>query len=283
MYGVYQTFYKSDFLSSQSESNISWIGSIQSFLLLVVGALAGTFYDAGYLRALLCIGVFLSVFGMMMTSICTTYWQVILAHGVVVGFGFGCLFVASLAVVSQYFTTKKAFATGIASTGSSIGEWAVSLPTKIKSDDKGYRRRHLSHHLLSIATSYWVRLGDSCNCLHYAWHVSRRTARYATKIPCFYTSGDIRSQGSERPTFLCLLSRTILRFHGHLHCILLHRNLCFNRISHGHQSYLLSPPHHQRDLYSWSSPTQFLRRQNWSTEYPDPFCFDRGVAMLLLD
>ena len=79
MYGVYQTFYQSNFLSSESKSNISWIGSIQSSLLLIVGTLAGPIYDAGYLRPMLYAGTFLSVFGMMMTSICKTYWQVVLA------------------------------------------------------------------------------------------------------------------------------------------------------------------------------------------------------------
>ena len=57
----------------------------------------------------------------MMTSICTKYWQLILAQGVCVGLGSGCLFVPSIAVVATYFTTKRAFATGIAVGGSSIG------------------------------------------------------------------------------------------------------------------------------------------------------------------
>ena len=84
--------------------------------------MAGPFFDMGYLRTLLVLGTFLNVFGMMMTSICTTYWQAFLAQGVAVGIGNGCLFLPSVAIVSQYFTTKKAFAFGIASTGSSIGQ-----------------------------------------------------------------------------------------------------------------------------------------------------------------
>jgi len=57
----------------------------------------------------------------MLTSISTTYWQVLLTQGVVVGIGTGCMFVAAVSIISQYFTTKKAFAYGITSTGSSIG------------------------------------------------------------------------------------------------------------------------------------------------------------------
>lgn len=56
-----------------------------------------------------------------MTSICTEYWQIMLAQGLCIGVGCGCLFVPSVAIVSTYFSTKKAFATGIAAAGSSLG------------------------------------------------------------------------------------------------------------------------------------------------------------------
>ena len=121
-YGVYQTFYQTNFLSSESESNISWIGSIQAFLLFIVGAVAGPVFDAGYLKSLIWTGAILSVLGMMLTSISSRYWQVLLSQGVVVGIGTGCLFIAAISIISQYFTTKKVFAYGITSTGSSIGE-----------------------------------------------------------------------------------------------------------------------------------------------------------------
>jgi MFS family permease len=61
------------------------------------------------------------VFGMMMTSICTEYWQVILAQGVVTGIGMGCMMLPSVAVMPQYFKTRRAFATGVAASGSSVG------------------------------------------------------------------------------------------------------------------------------------------------------------------
>ena len=64
----------------------------------------------------------MSVFGMMMTSIATEYWQIMLAQGISVGLGSGCMFVPSVAIIAQYFSTNKALATGIAATGSSFGE-----------------------------------------------------------------------------------------------------------------------------------------------------------------
>jgi len=120
MYGVFQTYYSQTL--SETSSTISWVGSIQVFLLCFIGTVVGPIYDRGYCRTLLAVGWFLSVFGIFMTSICKSYWQLVLAQGIVTGFGFGCLFLPGVAIVSQYFSTKKSFATGVASLGSSIGQ-----------------------------------------------------------------------------------------------------------------------------------------------------------------
>ncbi|KAF7888385.1 uncharacterized protein EAF02_002926 [Botrytis sinoallii] len=58
---------------------------------------------------------------MTMTSLCTKYWQAFLAQGFITGIGFGMLFLPSVAIVSQYFSTKRAFAFGVAASGSSLG------------------------------------------------------------------------------------------------------------------------------------------------------------------
>jgi len=119
-YGVYQTYYTPVFVD-RSPSDISWVGSIQIFLLVAVGVVTGPLYDYGYFRALIVVGSFAVVFGMMMTSLCTQYWQVVLAQGLLVGLGTGCLFVPGIAILPTYFSTRKALAQGIASVGSSLG------------------------------------------------------------------------------------------------------------------------------------------------------------------
>lgn len=114
--------FTSSFLRTRSSSDISWIGSIQACLLLLGSVVAGPLYDSGYLRTLVIMGSVLVVFGMMMTSLCTEFWQLILAQGLIVGLGNGCLFVPSIALLPTYFTSQRAFAMGIAASGSSIGE-----------------------------------------------------------------------------------------------------------------------------------------------------------------
>lgn len=126
-YGVFQTYYSTTLLPDSTPSAISWIGSIQAFLLLFAGILCGRALDAGYFYQMAVVGGFLEVFGMMMTSIAHKYWQVFLAQAVCVGLGCGCLFTPSIAIIGTYFSSKRGLATGIAASGSSVGEPPLML------------------------------------------------------------------------------------------------------------------------------------------------------------
>ncbi|KAF7185693.1 MFS-type transporter dbaD [Pseudocercospora fuligena] len=120
-FGTYQTFYEVGLLSSNTPSDISWIGSLQATSLMLVGTFTGPIYDAGYVRSLVAVGTFLVVFGQMMLSLSTTYYQVLLSQAICIGFGTGCLFIPCVGVLSTYFSTRIATAVGLAAAGSSIG------------------------------------------------------------------------------------------------------------------------------------------------------------------
>jgi MFS family permease len=122
-FGVFQSYYSTNLLSSSTPSNISWIGSIQAFLLLFVGVVSGRALDAGYYNILFAIGSFLQVFGMMMTSLSTKYYQVFLAQGVCVGIGAGIIFTCGISIVGTYFSTRRSLAMGLVASGSSVGKW----------------------------------------------------------------------------------------------------------------------------------------------------------------
>lgn len=120
-WGAYQTYYEQHLLSDVSSSSIAWIGSLQSFLLMLVGVITGPLFDAGYFRGLVGFAAFMQPFGLMMTSISTKYWHLILAQGICVGLAAGCMFVPSVALLPQYFRRKRGLANGLAASGSSIG------------------------------------------------------------------------------------------------------------------------------------------------------------------
>ncbi|KAL3295004.1 MFS general substrate transporter [Colletotrichum asianum] len=114
-YGAYQAYYQTEKLASSSPSAISWIGTIQVFLLGFTGILAGPLYDSGYIRSLLAVGGFLVVFGFFMLSLAAEYFHIVLSQGS------GLLYVPGVSIVSNAFTTKRPIATGIAATGSAVG------------------------------------------------------------------------------------------------------------------------------------------------------------------
>ncbi|KAK5652183.1 hypothetical protein OQA88_10826 [Cercophora sp. LCS_1] len=129
-YGIFQSEYSLTILSGESESAISWIGSLQAFLMLLVCVLCGRLLDAGYFYLDISLGIFLEIFGMMMTSVATKYWHVILAQGVAVGVGAGMVFIPALQIVGTYFSTRRSTAMGIAATGSGVG--GIVYPVLLK-------------------------------------------------------------------------------------------------------------------------------------------------------
>jgi MFS family permease len=126
-FAVFQTYYETGELFQASSSNISWIGAIQTFLLQITGIFAGPLYDRGYLRSLVVVGSFMIVFGLMMLSICTEYWQVLLAQAFCIGIGAGLMFVPVVSLIPTWFSTKIGLAVGIATSGSSLGGVIYSI------------------------------------------------------------------------------------------------------------------------------------------------------------
>lgn len=76
---------------------------------------------------LLIIGTFLHVFGLMMTSVSTEYYQFILAQGICSPLGASFVFYPASACTATWFDKRRALAFGIMSSGSSLG--GIIFPT----------------------------------------------------------------------------------------------------------------------------------------------------------
>jgi MFS family permease len=72
-------------------------------------------------RPLVVSGTVLIVLGFMFTSLSTQYWQVMLSQAVLIGVGTGFLYIPSIALLPRYFAKRRAIATGLVTTGSSLG------------------------------------------------------------------------------------------------------------------------------------------------------------------
>ena len=120
-FGSFQTYYELDYLAADSPSNISWIGTVSTFLLIVGGVISGPLFDLGYFRTMLFVGAATQTFGVFMLSLCTKYYQIFLAQGIVIGLGTGLLYLPGLALVGRSFKKHRAMAMGITTCGAPTG------------------------------------------------------------------------------------------------------------------------------------------------------------------
>ena len=120
-FGSFQTYYELTYLKNENASNISWIGTVSTFLLIVGGVLSGPWFDLGYFKTMLFAGAAIETLGVFMTSLCTRYYQLFLAQGVLMGLGNGLLYVPGLALVGRSFKKHRSIAMAISSCGAPAG------------------------------------------------------------------------------------------------------------------------------------------------------------------
>lgn len=128
-FGVFQEYYSSLDPPMSTPSSISWIGSVQTLLLLLIGSATGKLVDRGFARRMASGGGVLVTLAMVLTSISgeftddrrPRYYQVFLSQGVLSGLGMSLLLVPSTALVPTYFVARRSLAVGLANTGASVG------------------------------------------------------------------------------------------------------------------------------------------------------------------
>ena len=120
-FGSFQGYYELTYLPNQSASNISWIGTVSTFLLIVGGVISGPWFDLGYFRAMLFTGAAIETFAVFMMSLCDDYYQLFLTQGILMGLGNGLLYVPGIALVGRSFKKHRSIALAITSCGAPAG------------------------------------------------------------------------------------------------------------------------------------------------------------------
>lgn len=118
-FGVFQSYYTE--LLNRPPSDISWIGSVQIFLLFFIGTFSGRATDAGYFKLTWGTGAVVTMIGIFMTSLCTEYWQLFLAQGLCLGIGSGLMFCPTISLTATYFSRNRGLALAVGATGSATG------------------------------------------------------------------------------------------------------------------------------------------------------------------
>ncbi|TGJ72508.1 hypothetical protein EYR41_004398 [Orbilia oligospora] len=134
--GVFQAYYKAYLLPEYTDSQLSWIMGFYLFFVFAGGVFAGTIFDIYGPTYLIIGGTFCLPFGMVLISISTKYWHLLLAQSFLVGGGTAMTFYASISSVTTWFYHRRAMAIGIASTGGGVG--GIFFPLVVS---------HLLHYL----------------------------------------------------------------------------------------------------------------------------------------
>lgn len=150
--GTFQEYYETGPLSSYSASTIAWIPSLQVFFMMAMGPIVGRLFDAYGPRGLILGGTFLHVFGLMMASISTQYYQFLLAQGVCSAIGVAAVFQPAINCIAGWFHARRGAAYGILATGSSIGGviFPIMISRLIRSVGYGWAMRSAAFLILGL-------------------------------------------------------------------------------------------------------------------------------------
>ncbi|KAK8048117.1 mfs monocarboxylate transporter [Apiospora phragmitis] len=134
-FGVFQEYYTT-YLHGHSSSDISWIGSLSIFLLYAGSPFGGVLVDRIGPTIPLCVGSVGLLLVLFMTSLCTQYWQLMLAQALLLGISASLVFCPPLGVVLRHMPHRRGLAMGLTIGGSSIGGivWPIMLQQLLNKD-----------------------------------------------------------------------------------------------------------------------------------------------------
>ncbi|KAH0355916.1 putative monocarboxylate transporter, partial [Aureobasidium melanogenum] len=129
-YGVFLAYYlANNVFPGATYLEFAFVGSLSIACALLVSPVATIVTRKFGTKTTLFTGVAFETASLIGASFANQIWQLFLSQGVCFGFGMGFLFVGSVGIVPQWFTTKRSLANGIATAGSGLGGLIYSLAT----------------------------------------------------------------------------------------------------------------------------------------------------------
>lgn len=129
-YGVFLAYYlANNVFPGATYLEFAFVGSLSIACALLVSPVATIVTRKFGTKTTLFTGVVFETASLIGASFANQIWQLFLSQGVCFGFGMGFLFVGSVGIVPQWFTTKRSLANGIATAGSGLGGLIYSLAT----------------------------------------------------------------------------------------------------------------------------------------------------------
>ncbi|KAH6900507.1 major facilitator superfamily domain-containing protein [Thelonectria olida] len=127
-YGVFLAYYlENNTYPGATSLDYAFIGSLSVSCALLLSPLATLAVGKLGTRPTLFIGVAIEGASLICASFSHKIWHLFLTQGIMFGIGMGFLFVPSVGVVPQWFTTRRSLANGISAAGSGLGGLLYSL------------------------------------------------------------------------------------------------------------------------------------------------------------
>ena len=132
-----------------SRGEVSSVFGLTCLLFFTVGAVTGPVADRVDPRWVIGFGVVLTGAGLIVGSLATELWQVLVGYGFGVGIGIGCAYVTSVGPVQRWFVRRRGLASGMAVAGIGVGTLALPPIATLIIEATDWRTAYLS---IGIAT-----------------------------------------------------------------------------------------------------------------------------------
>jgi MFS family permease len=137
-YAVFLAYYlANNAFPGATPLHYAFIGGLSISQALIVSPIATLTTRVFSTRTTLLIGVVLETTSFIGASFSTRIWHLFLTQGLCFGWGMGFLFVGSVGIAAQWFTTRRSLANGFAAAGSGIGGLVYSLAAQAMIKDIG--------------------------------------------------------------------------------------------------------------------------------------------------
>lgn len=129
-YGVFLAHYlANDTFHGATSLEYAFVGSLSISCALLISPLATICVRELGTKPTMFLGCVLEAASLICASFAWKIWHLFLTQGILFGFGMGFLFVASVPIVPQWFTTRRSLANGFSTCGSGLGGLCYSFAT----------------------------------------------------------------------------------------------------------------------------------------------------------
>jgi len=150
-YAAFLPYFLDEFKASNTLTNV--VGSLIPGLYLGIGPIASVLANRLGCRMVSAIGGVMAFVAFFACSFSTNIYTLLVFYGLIGGIGFGLMYLPSIICVSFYFEKRRAFATGIAVCGTSVGTAVMSPMISFLIERFGWRG------------TQWILSGVALNCV----------------------------------------------------------------------------------------------------------------------